>query len=69
MNVYTNNQFVGFWPVGSAAVVVADSSEKAATILNEKLGAMGLKPGAEPKSMVLVNTSAESVEILCDGEY
>lgn len=69
MNVYTCTQFTGHWPVGSAAVVVADSPEKAAQLLNAKLREEGLKGDAAPFEMKAVPITAGFVDVLCNGDY
>jgi len=38
MNVYTCNDFYGAWPIGSAAVIVAESEADARTQLKETNG-------------------------------
>ena len=42
MNVYYNNSFIGHWPVGAAAVVVAPNNWMAAEMLEEELKNQGL---------------------------
>lgn len=69
MKVYTNNKFSGHWPVGTAAVVVAESESQAAAILNAKLEELGLPGDAEQQDMSYLGTRTESVRILCDGNY
>lgn len=69
MNVYTNNRFEGHYPVGTAAVVVAETPEKAAEALNNRLADMGLPRSAEPGDMVFLSTTFESATILNDGNY
>ena len=69
MKVWTNNQFKGLWPVGTAAVVVAANPIRAATLLNEALVEMGLEPTARVDDMKPVKTSKECVIILCNGDY
>ena len=75
MKVWTNNSFFGFYPVGSAAVVVADTREQAAELLEKRLAEIGLAfQGAEEKNskaedFVEVITDTENVVILCDGDY
>ena len=66
--IYTNNNFIDHWPVGTAAVVRASSPEEAAEILNAKIREMGLPRGIEAKDMILFD-HAESVRVLCDGDY
>jgi len=69
MNIYTNNQFSGFYPVGTAAVIVAPTADIATAILNAKLEAHGLPADAEEIDMELITTDEEGVRILCDGNY
>lgn len=69
MNIYTCKNFTGHYPVGTAAVVAAWSSEQAAALLNSELVKMGLRGDAEKKHMRLLDTSNKQVRILCDGDY
>jgi hypothetical protein len=69
MNVYTNNRFTGHWPVGSAAVVVEESAEKAAARLNVDLREAELPGDALPEDMIPLWTGVPFCRILCDGEY
>lgn len=69
MKVFTNNTFTGYFPVGGAAVVVADSSQEAVDYLNEKLVSMGLEGDVKQEDMIELDTSSEDVVILLDGNY
>jgi hypothetical protein len=69
MRVFANNTFDGFYPVGTAAVVVADSPETAATMLKEALGLLGLNQEINPADMREVETGSPSVVMLRDGNY
>ena len=69
MPVYINTDFRGHWPVGTAAVVVADTPDRAATLLENALDERGLVQIIRPESMVPVNHRRETVAILCDGDY
>lgn len=69
LGVYVCNQFTGYWPVGTAAVVVAESQEHAAKLLNEQLLSQGLKGDADANAMALVMQTSPQVVILCDGNY
>lgn len=69
LNVYTNNQFSGHYPVGTAAVVVAQNAEMAADILNIQLEDYGLPADAKEKDMNLVDLYGGNSVILCDGNY
>lgn len=67
---YTNTTFEGYWPVGAAAVVRAESLEKATSLLNEKLNTMGLEGDVQEWQMVCISDATEDgVMILCDGNY
>lgn len=67
--VFTSTKFEGFYPVGVAAVVIADDHDEAARILNKKLGESGLaKNSAMPCDMELLTDEKQAV-ILCDGNY
>jgi hypothetical protein len=67
--IYTNNEFTGHWPVGTAAVVIADNSWKAAVLLNEELEKRNLRPTANEKDMKEFQMDCDKVLILCDGNY
>lgn len=67
--VYTNNKFTGFYPVGTAAVVVADDPLEAAGLLNNELIRIGLKATAKADDMERFEVEHTNVRILCDGEY
>lgn len=69
MRVYTCTTFEGFWPVGTAAVVVAPTRAQAATILNARLKAHGLKPDVTMDDLQLVDLSRPGAAILRDGNY
>jgi len=69
MNVYTCTKFKGFYPVGTAAVVVAKTARSAAALLNYGLAELGLDPTAKQEDMVLINTDEPKVVMLCDGNY
>lgn len=69
LGVYVCNQFTGHYPVGTAAVVVAESQEHAATLLNDQLVIQGLKGDANANMMALVMQTSPQAVILCDGNY
>ena len=64
--VFVSNDFLGFWPVGTAAVIVAANEDDARRYLNNALTARGLDPNQGGTLRELVNYGAE---ILCDGNY
>jgi len=70
MKVFTYTSFTGHYPVGVAAVVIAEDAEEAADNLNFKLKAAGLKGDARPVDMEPFPTDCrESIRILNDGNY
>ena len=70
LNTYTCNNFLGRWPVGTAAVVVAASAEEAEAMLQERLVAMGLpQPAWHTLLLLPISQDVPSVNILCDGDY
>ena len=66
MKVYCSNDFTGFWPVGTAAIVVAPDFETAALLIEKELGTRHLKWGGTLKE---VQTENAQVIILNDGVY
>jgi len=69
MKVWVNTSFEGHYPVGTAAVVVANSAEEAASLLNAELLYRGLEATAEAEDFERVPTSKPYVNILLDGDY
>lgn len=67
MRVFTAN-FAGHWPVGAAAVVVAEDEIRARTILAEVLAVQGLKL-KEADAVTELPTDISRVRVLCDGNY
>ena len=58
MNVYTCTEFPGHYPLGVAAVIVAEDD---AGFPSATLASIG--------EMILINTTVRSVNILGDGDY
>lgn len=69
MKVWITTEFKGFYPVGTSAVVVAESAESAATILNKELIDVGLPKSAEPRHFKRLPTNKPVAIILNDGDY
>lgn len=69
MKVWTNNKFHGHWPVGTAAVVVAETPEQAAEMLREELRGRGLIVQVLPEQFEPLDTDAPAARVLCDGDY
>lgn len=68
MNVYTCNDFAGFYPVPTAAVVVAPDEATALSVLEDQLKLMGLRQHT-PITVQLLDVSRVDVAILSSGEY
>lgn len=70
MKVFTNTEFAGHWPVGTSAVVVAETREDAAKMLDSLLKVVNLtQPSLNPKTMVEVDISKPTAIILQNGDY
>lgn len=70
MKAFTCTKFTGHYPVGVAAVVIAEDQEDAADMLNSKLISYHLVGDAKPEDMIQFPANEmESVRVLCDGEY
>jgi hypothetical protein len=69
MKVWTNRHFEGHYPVGTAAVVVADSAEQAAELLNDACEKEGLGRPATAEQFERLPTAKPYARILCDGDY
>ena len=69
MKVWTNTDFEGHWPVGVAAVVVADTAMQAAELLNNELQKRGLSRSATAEQFASLPTSRPMAVVLRDGDY
>lgn len=69
MKVWTNNKFHGHYPVGTAAVVVADTAGQAAEMLAAELKKVGLLAPVTEDQFEQLPTSRHGVRVLCDGDY
>ena len=71
MKVWTITGFKGHWPVGTAAVVVAENKEHAVQSMVDALLFLGLPQEIEPDQLVELNldTDTPTVRVLCDGDY
>ena len=69
MKVYMNNTFSGYYPVGTAAVVVAENKHSAAAMLSKILTRNGLSQEVTPESMMEVDLNKPNAYLLADGEY
>lgn len=68
MKVYTSDDFRGHWPVGTSAVIVANTAERALEILKLELAEKNL-PQPLPISVQELDLGEECVLILNDGNY
>lgn len=66
LKVYYNTDFEGLWPVGTSAIVVAESAEQAESLLTDKLAAIGL---AYRGTMTELDMTVPHAVILQDGDY
>lgn len=69
MKVYTCKSFSGHWPVGTAAVVVAETADDAADFLEHALEKIGLAQLVSNDEMIELSMKEGTVTILCDGDY
>jgi hypothetical protein len=69
MKIYTCTDFTGVWPVGVAAVVVADCAAAAEHMLNVALRARGLPGDAEVHEAAAIDVDQPGVRFLADGNY
>lgn len=69
MKVFTNNKFEGYYPVGAAAVIVAEDKQDAAIQLSNALFDVGLPCDVAIENMIEINTEEKQAVILCDGNY
>jgi hypothetical protein len=69
MKVFTNTEFSGHWPVGTAAVVVAADADAAAFLLEKQLAKQGLSQKIKATEMVEIDLTTQGVTVLRDGDY
>lgn len=71
MKIWTNTEFEGHYPVGTAAIVIADTQEQASILLNEELPKYGLAPTANPSQFILLGDEKckPVAVVLLDGDY
>lgn len=73
MKVFYTTEFSGHWPVGTAAVVVAENAEQAYLMLKEELKnhSIGLagQDDFDASSFSELNTRYATAVVLNDGDY
>jgi hypothetical protein len=69
MKVWTNTEFEGYYSIGTAAVVVAETAEQAADLLNDDLQLLGLTRSATAEQFHRLPVNTPKVLILNNGNY
>ena len=70
MKVWTCNNFEGHWPVGAAAVMVAETADEAKMVLLSELKTRGLgEQCLESLHVKEIDIGKPAAFILCDGDY
>lgn len=69
MRVFTCTNFEGTWPVGTAAVVVAEDESEAAKTLGLELAQTGCGTHWQDLVMTEVDLTEQRAYVLRDGEY
>jgi hypothetical protein len=69
LNVYTCNEFRGRYPVGAAAIIVAENEQEAVKLLEAELTKDGLTQTINLNQLELVAITKPQATILCNGEY
>lgn len=70
MNVWTSTDFAGHWPVGTAAVVVAETEDDARALLDEELALYGLgASAAQGYTLKHLPMFRPAAVVLADGNY
>lgn len=69
MRVFTCTGFEGHWPVGTSAVVVANTVGHASLLLSDALKLQGLKQEITIEQLVELDTSVAAAIVLQNGEY
>ena len=69
MKMWTSTKFIGHWPVGCAAVIMAHDVDEACSLLDASLKARGLSQNITPEMLELIPASSARAYVLCDGNY
>ena len=67
LRVWTSDDFIGHWPVGTAAVVIAETEAIARKLLMKELQEGGLEDAEF--TLKAVKLFHQRAIILCDGNY
>lgn len=68
MKAFTCTDFEGHYPVGTAAVIIADNAEDAEIAILKELGSIGL-PQKHAIRITEISLLSAGVFILADGNY
>ncbi|AQG98332.1 hypothetical protein A9R05_05470 [Burkholderia sp. KK1] len=69
MRIYKCTNFTGFYPVGVAAVIVAECASAAEHLLNVALQAVGLPGDAQISEDDAINSDVPGIVMLRNGDY
>lgn len=69
LKTYTCDDFIGYYPVGVAAVMVAEDKRAAIKLFEAALKERGLEQKIDPKTVLLLTHHKPQVYILADGNY
>lgn len=69
MRVFYSNDFRGFYPVGTSAVIVARDLDEAFVLMTSSLIAAGLGDDNKDFTIKELKTDSTSVVILQNGDY
>ena len=69
MKIYFNRTFKGHYPVGTSAVIVAESRVAGRKLLEAELERHGLLQKIPAADMQEIDVTEAQVVILCDGNY
>lgn len=70
LRIFTCTNFKGHWPVGSAAVIIAENESDARSELWNTLKSRGLGNDDPSKwELIEIEPTSTQIRILCDGQY
>jgi hypothetical protein len=67
MKVFRNITFREVWPDGTAAIIVAQTANDAAILINDFLEQTGLRGDVKPEHMQEIDATRAAVHIYCQG--
>lgn len=69
LKIYVCTNFLGHYPVGTAAVIVANNRLHAEDMLRQTLKQRGLKQDDHVLTLTRIDTLHKNITILHDGDY